>query len=244
MGDLNLDGGVDGNDIGIIIGRGYYGKGTAPHGWLDGDLNGDGVVDGNDIGLIIGTGTYGNGSYGVKGATPTLALPRSTGGGNKTATLSGSVAGTTTIGVIGDGKMDYVYDPTTGDLKVSYDADTRITASTPLQRLKLLSSAGHFRTDQLKTSGFGTFTNTSTLLDLANATGSIPDGYDLGDILPANLQNADLTQDLTLNWQVQNGGLTLKVGDIVVPEPTTLGLIGVGATGLLARRRRRENAST
>ncbi len=63
MGDLNLDGVVNGDDIGILIGLGYYGKSTAPHGWFDGDLNGDGVVDGNDIGLIIGTGTYGNGSF-------------------------------------------------------------------------------------------------------------------------------------------------------------------------------------
>src|SRR5260370_37239148 len=204
MGDLNLDGVVDGNDIGIIIGLGYYGKGIAPHGWLDGDLNGDGVVNGDDIGLIIGTGTYGNGSYGSKSTTPTLALPRSTGGGNKAATLSGSVADTTTIGVIGDGKMDYVYDPTTVDLQVSYDGDTRITASTPLQRLKLLSAAGHFRTDQLKTSGFGTFTNTPTLLDLTNATGSIPDGYDLGDILPTGLTVNHAPSDLPLTCQVHN----------------------------------------
>src|SRR5205814_9368162 len=62
-GDLNLDGTVDGNDIGIIIGLGYFGAGTAPHGWLDGDINGDGVVDGNDIGIIIGAGTFNNGSF-------------------------------------------------------------------------------------------------------------------------------------------------------------------------------------
>jgi hypothetical protein len=74
MGDLNLDGVVDGNDIGIIIGLGFYGKTSAPHGWLDGDLNGDGLVDGNDVGLIIGTGTYNNGSYGPA-ASPFAALP-------------------------------------------------------------------------------------------------------------------------------------------------------------------------
>src|SRR5207302_10873474 len=57
-GDLNFDGYVDGNDIGIIISLGYYGAGTAPHGWFDGDINGDGQVDGNDIGIIISAGTY------------------------------------------------------------------------------------------------------------------------------------------------------------------------------------------
>src|SRR5207248_1353306 len=63
-GDLNMDGVVNGNDIGIIISLGYYGSGMAPHGWFDGDLNGNGLVDGNDIGIIIGSGTYGSGSYG------------------------------------------------------------------------------------------------------------------------------------------------------------------------------------
>src|SRR5205807_10177416 len=62
-GDLNLDGVVDGNDIGIIIGLGYFGTGSAPHGWLDGDINGDGQVDANDIGIIIGAGTFNNGSF-------------------------------------------------------------------------------------------------------------------------------------------------------------------------------------
>src|SRR5207302_7796301 len=111
-GDVNLDRRTDAQDIGYIIGLGYYGSGAAPHGWLDGDLNGDGVVDGNDMGLIIGTGTYNNGSYGAK------QLGKSAAG----ATLSGSDAvATTTIGSPGDGKMDYVYDPLTGDVKVLYD---------------------------------------------------------------------------------------------------------------------------
>src|SRR5260370_7283824 len=102
MGDLNLDGVVDGNDIGIIIGLGYYGKTTAPHGWLDGDLNGDGVVDGNDIGLIIGTGTYNHGSYGSK----SLSIAKSA------ASLTASaLAPSTTIPTIPHGNMTYVYDP-------------------------------------------------------------------------------------------------------------------------------------
>ncbi len=232
MGDLNLDGIVDGNDIGLIVGLGYYGKTTAPEGWLDGDLNGDGIVDGNDIGLIVGTGTYNNGSYGVKSKSAKSAA----------ATLSGSDAvASTTVGTPGDGKMDYVYDPVTGDVKVLYDGDTRIDAANghPLQRLRLASAAGKFRTTNLNTSGFATATDTNTLLDCAQTAGAIPDGYDLGAVLPVGLTDADLIQDLTLNWQVQSGGVVLKAGDVVVPEPTTLGLIGVGAMGLLARRRKR-----
>ncbi len=215
----------------MIIGLGYYGKPSAPHGWLDGDLNGDGVVDGNDIGLIIGTGTYNNGSY--------KPLAKS---GKASATLTNSdAAASTTIGSPGDGKMDYVYDPATGGLKVLYDGDTRIDAAGghPLQRLRLASINGKFRTANLNTSGFATATNTSTLLDCGQTAGAIPDGYDLGMVLPVGLTEADLIQDLMLNWQVQSGGVVLKNGDIyIVPEPTILGLIGVGAIGLLARRRK------
>ncbi len=252
MGDLNLDGVVDGNDIGIMIGLGYYGKASAPHGWLDGDLNGDGKVDGDDIGLIIGTGTYNNGSYGSKAGTvgtPTLSLPRNTRGGDNQAssTLSGSDAGaSTTIGHTGDGKMDYLYDPSTGDVKVVYDVDTRIDAANghPLQRLRLSSAAGKFRTANLNTNVFATATNTNTLLDCGQTAGAIPDGYDLGMVLPANLTEADLMQDLTLNWQVQSGGVVLKAGDVVVPEPSELVVIGMGAMGLLRRRAMRTSKAS
>src|SRR5205823_2142365 len=185
------------------------------------------------IGLIIGTGTYNNGFYGGKQIGKSTA-----------ATLtsnSADVAETTTIGALNDGKMDYVYDPSTGDVKVLYDGDTRIDAAGghPLQRLRLASASGKFRTANLNTGGFATATDTNTLLDCAQTAGAIPDGYDLGAVLPANLSESDLIQDLTLNWQVQSGGVILKAGDIVgalaVPEPTTLGLIGVGAMCLLAR---------
>ncbi len=62
-GDVNLDGVVDGDDIGQIIQLGYFAKSTpAPDGWADGDLNYDGFVDGDDIGLIIQTGTFSSGA--------------------------------------------------------------------------------------------------------------------------------------------------------------------------------------
>src|SRR5205807_9279498 len=99
--------------------------------------------------------------------------------------------------------------------------------------------SGKYRTATLNTSGFATATDTNTLLDCGQTAGAIPDGYDLGAVLPADLTPADLIQDLTLNWQVQSGGVVLKAGDVVVPEPTTLSLIGVAAIGLLARRRAR-----
>ncbi len=137
--------------------------------------------------------------------------------------------------------MDFIYNVISGDVFISYDGDTRIDAAGghPLQRLRLASAAGKFRTANLNTSGFATATNTDTLLDCAQTAGAIPDGYDLGMILPAGLTEQELLSDMTLNWQVQGGGVVLKAGDFAgIPEPTTLGLIGVGAVGLLARRRK------
>jgi hypothetical protein len=43
--DLNGDGVVDGNDLGILL-AGWGGRGPA-------DLNGDGTVDGNDLGMLL-----------------------------------------------------------------------------------------------------------------------------------------------------------------------------------------------
>ena len=108
----------------------------------------------------------------------------------------------------------------------------------PSRPVQLASLAGKFRTENLNTSGFATATNTNTLLDCGQTAGAIPDGYDLGNVLPLGLTESDVMSDLTLNWQVQSGGVILKAGDVVVPEPTTLGLIGIGAIGLLARRRK------
>ena len=155
-----------------------------------------------------------------------------------TTLTAGEVAATTTEGHTGDGLFDYIYDPATGDVVVKYDGDTRITAAQPLQRLKIFSAGGHLRTANLNQSGFLS-SQDPTLIDAVQANGSIKDGYDLGNILPANMSLADALSDLTLQFQIQGGGTKMKAGDIVVPEPTTLGLIGVGAMGLLARRRRK-----
>ena len=102
----------------------------------------------------------------------------------------------------------------------------------------MMSAGGHLRTENLNQSGFLS-SQDPTLIDAVQANGSIKDGYDLGNILPANMSLSDALSDLTLQFQIQGGGTKMKAGDIVVPEPTTLGLIGVGAMGLLARRRRR-----
>jgi hypothetical protein len=60
LGDTNLDGVVDSNDLSNFFG-GYYGGLT---GWLNGDFNYDGVVNSADYSLMLaGLGFYGMYSY-------------------------------------------------------------------------------------------------------------------------------------------------------------------------------------
>jgi hypothetical protein len=77
--------------------------------------------------------------------------------------------------------------------------------------------------------------------------GITPATFDLGDILPTNLTQASLLNDLTVYYLYSGGSLGDGNGipaDVIgglgsVPEPGSLGLLGIGALGLLARRRRR-----
>src|SRR5205807_6846359 len=98
-GDINMDGVVNGDDIGVIVSLGYFGRGTAPHGWFDGDVNGDGVVDGNDIGIIVSAGTFNNGSYGPRaagayGSRATGGLSTSASSGSSKSTGGQATSGT------------------------------------------------------------------------------------------------------------------------------------------------------
>jgi hypothetical protein len=229
-GDLNLDGKVDDTDLAIFSGLGQYNKPTPKFGWLGGDLNHDGHVDDTDLLIFSGAGNYNGPSYGSD-STPTL-------------TTSAATAGTT-LGSPGDGILDFAYDPTTGDVKVKYDGDSRITAANPLQVIRFKSAGGHFLPAAFNGSGFSnTTTDNSTLNGTILGAGSLPDGYDLGQILATGLQTSDLISDLTLQWNVSGGGLSLKNGDVtLVPEPTTAAVLSLVATVTLTARRRRRRAT-
>ena len=69
--------------------------------------------------------------------------------------------------------------------------------------------------------------------------GDLPDGTDLGHILASSLDPQGLTGALTLTFNYTGSRvLAGGVAGLIVPEPTTLSLIGLGAMGILARRRR------
>jgi hypothetical protein len=231
-GDFNLDSKVDDTDLQIFSGLGQYNKPTNKFGWFSGDLNYDDKVDDTDLQIFSGAGNYNGPTYGAAASAKSAAVaPTLTGAGG---------AATTTVGALGDGVLDFVYDPQTGDLKVHFDGDDRITAANPLQVIRFKSAGGHFLPGNFNASGFSNVTtDNSTLNGTILGAGSLPDNYDLGNVLSAGLQATDLISDLTLQWNVSGGGLSLKNGDVVaVPEPATFGLIGLGTVWLLARRRR------
>jgi hypothetical protein len=240
-GDFNLDGKVDDTDLQIFSGLGQYNQPTDKFGWLGGDLNHDGKVDDTDLQIFSGAGNYNGPSYGAAagGAKAAAATPKLTAG------AQGATAATTSEGVNGDGVLDFVYNPATGDLTLHYDGDPRVTAAQPFQVVRLKSAGGHFIPANFNQTDFGAgvTATTAALNGTASGANSVPDGYDMGNVLPAGLAISDLTADLTLQWNVFGGGLTLKNGDIMlVPEPATIGLLGAGAMGLLARRRNRRRA--
>src|SRR5206468_12781107 len=108
----------------------------------------------------------------------------------------------TSSGNHGDGVLDFDYNPATGDLKLNYDGDPRITASQPFQVIRFKSLGGKFIAANFKESAFGAGVtkDASAINGTASGSNAVPDGYDLGAILPTGLTISDLTPDLTLQW--------------------------------------------
>jgi autotransporter-associated beta strand protein len=254
-GDANMDGTVDFFDISQVLGYRYNaGQGTTPAAYTDGDLNYDGQVDFFDIVLLLSANynsgqTFGPGHAGLAAAAAGKATPSltSNSAGHSASVASSAIAAATTIGTPGDGKPDFEYNPQTGDLKFRTDGGNFTTTggSASFVSSLTISSASGILMGGGASAAFAGGTGatlTSTLLSsaLTNSPG-FSDGFDIGLVLAPGLSAATLTADLTVKYQSLNGG-SLKTADITVPEPTTLAFVGLGAAGLMARRRRRSQS--
>jgi hypothetical protein len=136
-----------------------------------------------------------------------------------------AVPAATTAGFIGDGKPDFYYDPSNGDLRFYFDgASITTTAGQPsfVSSLTISSASGILIPGNVSPTFAGGVppTLTSTLLSCAliNSPG-FTDGFDIGLVLPAGMQSATALGDLTLKYQDFNGG-SLRASDILIGGPT------------------------
>ena len=201
---------VDNADIGKAIGS-FAGSGATGKTYFDGDMDFDGDVDNADLGFVAGE------------FTGALA-------GNKTD--SGTIA-------------DLIYDPATGNVKV----DASEAAGGKVASFQLENAAGTFiPTNYIGLTG-GTFgtpvagdgyedVTTHVIGDSDMSFAGFTGIHDFGNVFPAGMDLDALEAYLTTAVYTGAKGTGQQQFDLVIPEPATMALLGLGGFGLLARRRR------
>lgn len=197
----------------------------------DGDADGDLDVDTADINpaVINFTGAGGSGKVWSDGD---FDLD----GDVDTADINGGVVNFTGAMAEDDGIANLIIDRTDGS--VILDADGAV-----LGGFTIFSAGGEFITTNTDFSDLpsGLTDNIATQIGWSQPFSEFPGVAELGNILPAGLDDADYLADVTGIYAVSlnagGGGGDLQIS--VIPEPATLSLLAIGGAAALLKRRRR-----